>query len=328
MLNTTLKTLRLCTAIAACVALSALDSSAQTFPAKPIRLVLGFTSGSGTDVIARALAPMMFENMGQPLVVENRGGAGGSIATEQVAKASPDGYTLLMMAAADTLQPALRSKLPYDLERDFAPVSMMAMGMAALVINPALPVRSVKELIALAKSQPPGKMSYGSSGVGSSSHLMGELFNLMADLHITHVPYKGSVESALATAAGQIEMSYPSVVSVGPLLESGKLRAIAVTGPKRAASLPSIPTINEAGLTGYERSTWFGIVAPGGVAKDIVTRLNAVIVKIGATAEMKATLSKQGLESETGTPEQFAALIHREIALNGKLIRLAGVKTE
>lgn len=328
MLNPTLKTLRLCTAIAACVALSALDSSAQTFPAKPIRLVLGFTSGSGTDVIARALAPMMFENLGQPLVVENRGGAGGSIATEQVAKASPDGYTLLMMAAADTLQPALRSKLPYDLERDFAPVSMMAMGMAALVINPALPVRSVKELIALAKSQPAGKMSYGSSGVGSSSHLMGELFNLMADLHITHVPYKGSVESALATAAGQIEMSYPSVVSVGPLLESGKLRAIAVTGPKRAASLPSIPTINEAGLTGYERSTWFGIAAPGGVAKDIVARLNAVIVKIGATAEMKATLSKQGLESETGTPEQFAALIHREIALNGKLIRLAGVKTE
>ena len=314
--------------IAACAALSVFDSSAQNYPTKAVRLLVGFTAGSAPDVIARALAPGMGEILGQSIIVENRGGAGGLIATEQVAKAPADGYTLLMMAAADTLQPALRVKLSYDLERDFAPVSLVAMGMAALAVSPGLPVHNVKELIALAKSQPAGKMSFGSSGVGSSSHLMGELFNSMADVKITHVPYKGSADSAIATAAGQIEMSYPSVASVGPLMESGKIRVIAVTGPKRASALPSIPTISEAGLPGYERTTWFGVTAPAGVSKDIIARLNAAIVKVGASAEMKSMLNKQNLESENNTPEQFAALIHREIALNAKLIQAAGIKPE
>lgn len=314
--------------IAACAALSVFDSSAQNYPTKAVRLLVGFTAGSAPDVIARALAPGMGEILGQSIIVENRGGAGGLIATEQVAKAPADGYTLLMMAAADTLQPALRVKLSYDLERDFAPVSLVAMGMAALAVSPGLPVHNVKELIALAKSQPAGKMSFGSSGVGSSSHLMGELFNSMADVKITHVPYKGSADSAIATAAGQIEMSYPSVASVGPLMESGKIRVIAVTGPKRASALPSVPTISEAGLPGYERTTWFGVTAPAGVSKDIIARLNAAIVKVGASAEMKSMLNKQNLESENNTPEQFAALIHREIALNAKLIQAAGIKPE
>ena len=314
--------------IAACAALSVFDSSAQNYPTKAVRLLVGFTAGSAPDVIARALAPGMGEILGQSIIVENRGGAGGLIATEQVAKAPADGYTLLMMAAADTLQPALRVKLSYDLERDFAPVSLVAMGMAALAVSPGLPVHNVKELIALAKSQPAGKMSFGSSGVGSSSHLMGELFNSMADVKITHVPYKGSADSAIATAAGQIEMSYPSVASVGPLMESGKIRVIAVTGPKRASALPSVQTISEAGLPGYERTTWFGVTAPAGVSKDIIARLNAAIVKVGASAEMKSMLNKQNLESENNTPEQFAALIHREIALNAKLIQAAGIKPE
>ncbi|HSQ04862.1 MAG TPA: tripartite tricarboxylate transporter substrate-binding protein, partial [Burkholderiales bacterium] len=273
------------------------------------------------------LAPMLLENLGQPLVIDNRGGAGGSIATEMVARSPADGYTLLMMAAADTMQPALRSKLSYDLERDFAPVTTIAGGMSAFVVHPSVPARNMKELIALARAQP-GKLRYGSSGVGSSSHLMGELLKSMAQVDITHVPYKGSAESALATAAGHIEMSFPSVASVGPLLESGKLRVIAVTGARRASSLPAVPTFSESGLPGYERSTWFGVATPAGVHKDIITRLHAVIVKVVSTPEMKAALSKQGLEAQTNTPEDFAALIHREIAINGKLIKLAGAKTE
>jgi tripartite-type tricarboxylate transporter receptor subunit TctC len=185
----------------------------------------------------------------------------------------------------------------------------------------------VKELIALAKAHP-GEMHFGSSGVGSSSHLMGELLNSMANVKIVHVPYKGSADSAIATASGQIEMSFPSVASVGPLLDAKKIRVIAVTGPKRASSLPNVPTISEAGLTGYDRSTWFGIIAPANVPKDIIARLNGAIVKAGATPEMKAALAKQGLDSETNTPEQFSALIHREIELNGKLAKLAGLKPE
>jgi tripartite-type tricarboxylate transporter receptor subunit TctC len=319
--------LRLIAGIVACANLPIADSLAQSFPNKPIRLYLGFSVGSAPDAIARLLAPVLFENLGQPVVVENRGGAGGSIATETVAKSPADGYTLLLMAAADTLQPALRAKLPYDLERDFAPVSLVAVGTAVLAIHPSVPARNVKELMALARSNP-GKLSYGSSGVGSSSHLMGELFNAMAGMNVVHVPYKGSADSAIATAAGQIEISFPSVVALLPLQEAGKLRALAVTSAKRASLLPSIPTLNESGLTGYDRTTWWGVVAPTGVSRDIITRLHAVIGKIVNTPEMKASINRQGLEPQTNTPEQFAAFIHGEIAQNARLIKLAGAKTE
>ena len=319
--------LRLFAGIVACANLSIADSLAQNYPVKPIRLYLGFSVGSAPDAVARLLAPVLFENLGQPVIVENRGGAGGSIATETVAKSPADGYTLLLMAAADTLQPALRAKLPYDLERDFAPVSLVAVGTAVLAIHPSLPARNVKELMALARSNP-GKLSYGSSGVGSSSHLMGELFNSMAGVNVVHVPYKGSADSAIATAAGQIEMSFPSVVALLPLQEAGKLRALAVTSAKRASLLPSIPTLNESGLAGYDRTTWWGVVAPTGVSKDIITRLHAVIGKVVNTAEMKASINRQGLEPQTNTPEQFAAFIHGEIAQNARLIKLAGAKTE
>jgi tripartite-type tricarboxylate transporter receptor subunit TctC len=312
--------------IAACAALPAPAAFAQGYPSKPIRLLIGFSPGSAPDVIARLIAPMMLENVGQTLVVDNRGGAGGSLATEAVAKSAPDGYTLLMMAAADTLQPALR-KLPYDLERDIAPISLVATGMAVLSVHPSVPARSVKELLALARSMP-GKLSYGSSGIGSSSHLMGELFKLMGKVDIIHVPYKGSAETAMATAAGHIEISFPSVSSVGPLRDSGKLRTLAVTGSKRASSLPSIPTISEAGLPGYERATWFGMAAPAAVPKDIITRLHAAIGKIVGSPEVRAALNKHGLEAQTNTPEEFAALIRRELDVNGKLIRLSGARKD
>jgi tripartite-type tricarboxylate transporter receptor subunit TctC len=318
---------RLCAGIAACASLPVSVSLAQGYPIKPVRLFVGFTPGAAPDVIARIIGPPLSENLGQPVVVENRGGAGGSIATELVARSPADGYTLLMMAAADTLQPALRPKLPYDLERDFAPVSMVVTGTAVLAVHPSLPARSVKELVALARSHP-GKLNYGSSGVGSSSHLMGELFNLMAEVKISHVPYKGSAETAIATAAGQIEISFPSISSIGPLLDAGKLRALAVTSAKRNVLMPSLPTISESGLTGYDRSTWFGVAAPAGVPKSIITRLHSAIARVVDTPETKASFNKQGLEPQPNTPEQFAAFIRGEIAQNAKVIKFSGTKTE
>jgi tripartite-type tricarboxylate transporter receptor subunit TctC len=313
--------------VCACLLAVLPPAAAQPYPAKPVRLLVGFTAGSAPDVIARLIAPAFLEQLGQPLVIENRGGAGGSIATEAATKATPDGHTLNMMAAADTLQPALRRNLAYDIERDLAPVSLVAVGMGVLAVTTALPAANLKELIALARAQP-GKLSFGSSGIGSSSHLMGELLNSMAGVRITHVPYKGSADSAIATAAGQVDMSFPNAASVGALLDAGKVRVIAVTGPKRAFSLPNVPTMHEAGLAGYDRSTWFGILAPAGTPREIIGRLNTALVRIGAAPEMKAAMNKQGLDLETTTPEQFAALIKREIALNGNLIRQAGVKPE
>jgi tripartite-type tricarboxylate transporter receptor subunit TctC len=313
--------------IAACAGLTVADSWAQAYPVKPIRMLIGFSAGSAPDGIARVLAPVLLENLGHPVVVENRPGAGGSIATASVAKAPADGYTLLMMAAADTLQPALRGKLPYDLERDLAPVAMIVTGTAVLAVHPSLPARNVRELVALARAHP-GKLNYGSSGLGSSSHLMGELFNEMAGVKMTHVPYKGSAESALANASGQIEISFPSVIAVLTFMQSGKLRPLAVTSARRATLLASLPTVNEAGLPGYDRSTFFGVTAPVGVPRDIVRRLNAAINAAANAPDIKSALIKQGLEPRSGTPEEFAAFIHQQLVQNGKLIKSIGASID
>jgi len=292
-----------------------------------VRLISGFSPGSSTDALARTLATFLSDGLGQPAIVEVRGGAGGSIATEAVARAAPDGYTLLMMAAGDAVRPALRAKLPYDLVRDLAPISMLATGTAVLSIHPSMPARNAKELIALARAHP-GRLSYGSSGVGSSSHLMGELLNLMAGVKIAHIPYKGSVESSIATASGQIEMSFPAVVSLLPLLHGGKLRAIAVTRARRSLLLPDVPTLSEAGLPGYDRQTWWGVAAPAGTPAEVVARLNAAIGKSMATAEMQALLVKQGIDPQHAVPDKFAAFIRSEIAQNIKLGKLAGITPE
>lgn len=314
-------------AAALCVAIAAGSASAQGYPAKPIRLLVGFSAGAAPDIIARLMAPSLAQQLGQSWVVENRGGAGGSIATEAVSKAAPDGYTLLMMAAADTLQPALRPKLPYDLGRDFAPITLLATGMSVLTVHPSLPVHNIMELVALARAHP-GKLNYGSSGIGSSSHLMGELFNMMANVKLNHVPYKGSAESATATAAGQIEISFPSVASVAPLLDAGKLRAIAVTSSRRAVSFPNLPTVDEAGLPGYDRRSWFGAIAPAGLSPNIIAQLHTALGKVITSPELNSALNKQGLEPQTSTPEEFAAFIRSETEKNAKLIKAAGAKSE
>jgi tripartite-type tricarboxylate transporter receptor subunit TctC len=308
-------------------ATAALECAAQTFPVKPVRIQVGFAPGSGTDVTARLLAQKLSEEFGQQVIVENRTGAGGILATERVAASAPDGYTLLLMTGADTAQPAVRAKLPYNLQRDFAPVSLVASGPYVLVIHPSIPANSVRALAELARAQP-GKLTYGSSGIGSSSFFAGELFKLMAKTDILHVAYKGSSQVVVDNAAGNIALSFPGITAAQPMLTAGKLRALGVTGLNRAALMPSTPTIDESGLKGFNKVGWYGISAPAGIAKATLTQINAAIVKVGGSADMKDVLAKQGLESQTNSPEQFAASINSEIAKNLELAKKIGLKPE
>jgi tripartite-type tricarboxylate transporter receptor subunit TctC len=232
-----------------------------------------------------------------------------------------------MISASDAVLPVLRAKLPYDFERDLAPVSLVTSSPYVLVVHPSVPARNVKELIALARSQP-GRLNNGSSGIGSLAHLFGELINVMADVKIVHVPYKGAAEASIAVATGQIEMSLPSITGALPLLEVGKIKALAVTSGKRSSLMPALPTIAESALPGYDRTGWYGMLASAAVPREIIARLNSEIAKAVAHPDLRRALNKQGLEPQTNTPEQFAAFIHSEIAENAKLIKLAGVKVE
>lgn len=320
-------TTRLLAATIACANLSVVDALAQNYPTKPIRIVVGFAPGGGADVSARLVGPKLSELLGQPVVVENRPGASTAIATERVATSPPDGYTLLLLPSSTTILSAMRTKLPYDLERDFTPVSLLVVGQFALVVHPSVPARNVKELIAIARSRP-GKLSYGSSGAGSASHLAGELFNSMAKVNVLHVPYKGANEATIATAIGEVDMFFATIAPLLPLQAAGKVRALAVSGAARTSLMPAMPTIGESGLTGYDRSVWYGIIAPAGLPKEVVTQLHGAIGKVVNTPEMKETYAKQGLEPHTNTPEQFAAFIKNDIAQNTRLIKLSGAKTE
>ena len=328
MRKTRRKIFRLLVGVVACINLPALDSFAQNYPVKPIRIVVGFSPGGITDVLARLVARKLAEPLGQPVVVENRPGASTAIANERVATSPPDGYTLLMVGTSVTVLPSLRAKLPYDLERDLAPVSLIAVSPFVLLVHPSVPAHNLKQLIALARSQP-GKLIYGSVGVGSPPNLMAELFNLMAKVKTVHVPYKGGAEAAVALASGQIDMYISSVPSLLPLLEAGKIRLLAVTSAKRLSTFPSLPTFDESGLPGYDYANWTGVVAPAGVPKDIIARLNAEIGKVINNAEMKKSLiNKLGMEPQTNTPEQFAAFMHDMLEKNAKLIKLIGLKVE
>ena len=317
----------ICLGFVPVVVLTVGSACAQQYPHKPLRIVVGYTPGGAVDFTARLIGQKLAEQLGQPVVVENRPGATTAIATERVATAAPDGYTLLLIPTSTAIQSALRKNLPYDLRRDFAPVSQLAMGPFALVVHPSLPVKSVKELIAYAREQP-GKLSAGSPGVGSANHLAGELFNLRTKINVLHVPYKGSGEAVIAVAAGQTPMSLPSMASVLPLIESGKVRPLAVTSLKRVSSLPQVPTLDESGLNGYEYVAWYGINVQAAVPKAIVARLNDALAKIVQMPDVKEAFQKQGMESQSGTPEQFAAVIAREIALTVKLLQIAGIKAE
>jgi tripartite-type tricarboxylate transporter receptor subunit TctC len=305
-----------------------LGAQAQSYPNKPIRLICPFPPGGAVDIASRATAHTLSQLLGQPVTVDNRPGAGGNIGAEITAKSAPDGYTLLMTTSGIMgINPALYSKIPFDSIKDFAPVSMLVSLNNVLVLNPSVPAKSVQEVINLAKAQP-GKLTYASSGNGTSIHLSGELFKSMTGVDMLHIPYKGSSPAVTDLLAGQVNMMFDNIPSSLPHIKAGKLRALAVTGSKRSQLLPDLPTIAEAGVPGYDSYVWFGVVAPAGTPSEIIAKLNAALVKTAATPEFRDRLTSQGYDVMSSTPEQMAASIRGEIAKWGKVVKASGAKVD
>jgi tripartite-type tricarboxylate transporter receptor subunit TctC len=312
-------------AMFACIALGAF---AQSYPSRPIRLVVPFPAGGTTDILAREAAQKLTEALGQAVVVDNRPGAAGNIGSDLVAKSAPDGYTLLMgTVGTHAINPSLYSKMPYDHVKDFAPVVLVAGVPNVLVVNPTLPVNSVADLIKLAKDKP-GQINFASSGSGTSIHLSGELFKTMAGVDMTHVPYKGSSPALTDLIGGQVQIMFDNLPSALPQIKGGRLRAIAVTSLKRAPVLPDIPTINESGLPGFEASSWFGVLAPAGTPAAIVARINTEVNKWLQSADAREKLLGQGAEAAGGSPEQFANHIRAESAKWAKVVKASGAKVD
>ena len=297
-------------------------------PSKPIRMIVPSAPGSGPDIMARAIGQKLTEALGQTIVIDDKPGAGGIIGSEAAAKAPPDGYTLIMSnAGAHTVNPGLYAKLPYDPVKDFAPVTLVALAPNILIVHPTLPVRNVKDLIALAKAKP-GELTFGSGGNGSTAHLSGEMFKTMAGINIVHIPFKGSPAAVIGVIAGQIALAIPNIPPALPHVRSGKLKALAVTTAKRAAGVPDLPTVAEAGLPGYEATAWFGVLAPAATPPQIIARLNAAIVKIAHAREMQERLTAEGADAVGNTPEQFAQIIKSDIAKWAKVIKASGARAD
>ncbi len=294
---------------------------AQNYPARPIRMIVGFPPGGGTDVMARIVGQKLSDALGQQVIVENRPGAGGNIAAELTAKAPADGYTLMMGHVAPmAIAPSLYPKLAYDPARDFAPISFVASSPNILVVNPSVPVKDVRTLIALAKTQP-GRLKFASSGAGTIQHLAAESFQQAAGAEMLHVPYKGSGQAVIDLMAGVVDMNFDATPSVINFVKQGKLRALAVTSAKRSALVPDLPTLAESGLTGFDFNTWWGLFAPAGTPRDVVKRLNVEVVKLLALPDVKEKLANVGAEPAGDTPEEFSAFIRTEIVKWGKVIR-------
>jgi tripartite-type tricarboxylate transporter receptor subunit TctC len=314
--------------MAALGALLAQPAFGQAYPTKPIRIMIAQAPGSATDNISRTLTAKLSQSLGQQFIIEARPGAGGTIGTEAAARAPNDGYTLFMANnSTHGANPAVYRKLPYDAVKDFAPITLVATTPYVLTVHPSLPVKTVKELIALAKARP-GELNYGSAGNGSTHHLSGELLKTMAKIDMVHVPYKGTTPAITALMSGEITVVFFTVVGVTPHIKSGKARGLAVTTPKRARMLPELPTMAEAGLPGFEVTSWFGLLAPAGTSPAIVNRLNAESVKAMAHPDVISALNKMGFDPEPGTPEQFAAHIKREIEKFTKLAKATGIKVD
>src|SRR4051812_20159666 len=302
----------------------AAPAGAQTYPTKPVRIIVPYAPGGNTDFTARAVAEKLSDAFKRQVVVDNRPGAATNIGSELVAKAAPDGYTLLMGGAANAINMSLFAKLPYDTLRDFDPIALCVQGANVLVIHPSLPAKNLKELIALAKAQP-GKLNYGSSGLGSSNQMAGELFNIMAGIKIVHVPYKGNAPALTDLLGGHVEMIFSGVPALLPHIQTGRVRAIAIGSLKRFPALPQVPTFDEAGLKGYEATTWFGMLAPAKTPKDIVSRLNVEVDKAIKSADIQQKFVNEGLEPMGGTPEFFTKFMRAEIDKYAKVIKLAGI---
>ncbi|MEP9378360.1 tripartite tricarboxylate transporter substrate binding protein [Aquabacter sp. CN5-332] len=312
---------------AAALAAAPIETWAQTYPSKPIRLVVGYAAGGSTDQIARILGQRLSEELGQPVIVDNKPGAGATIASEFVAKSAPDGYTLFMSTIANTINTTLYKRLPFDFERDFAPVSLVATVPNVLVVNPNVPAKTVKEFIALAKSRP-GEIYFGSSGSGSSVHLSGELFNMVAGTKLTHVPYKGSAPATVDLMSGQIQAMFDNLSTSLPYIKSGKLRALAVTSAKRSPAAPDIPTMAEEGLPDCEVLSWFALVAPAKTPQSIVDRLNAATVKVLNDPATKQQFDTLGADPVSSTPAELATLIGSETAKWAKVVQASGATTD
>ena len=301
--------------------------AAQNYPTRPIRFIVPFAPGGANDIVARMIGVKLTEAWGQPVVIDNRGGAGGVIGADLVAKSFPDGYTLLMANVNFATNPGLIPNLPYDTTRDFAAVSLLATSPSVLVVHPSLPVRSVKELIALAKSKP-GQLVYSSSGAGSTGHMAMELLKQLAGIDMLAVHYKGGGPALIDLIAGRVSPGFATILSAAPHIESGRLRALAVTTTKRSTALPELPTVAEAGVPGYEFTGWWGVVVPARTPPPVVAKLNGALVRILAQTEVRERLVREGAEPASTTPDAFATYMRAEVAKWNKVIKTANIRIE
>ena len=306
-------------------ALPAQPASAQAYPTRTVRIIVPYAAGGNTDITARAVGNKLADVFGQQVIVDNRPGGATNIGSELAAKAPPDGYTLFMGGASNAINMTLYAKPPYDTARDFAPVVLCVKGANVLSIHPSLPAKTLKDLIALAKTRP-GQLNFASSGLGSSNQMAGELFKVMAGINIVHVPYKGNAPALTDTVAGHVEMLFSGVPALLPHIQSGRLRAVAIGSMKRFSALPDVPTFDESGLKGYEATTWFGLMAPIKTPREIVARLNAEVGKILASADLQSRFVNEGLEPIGGSQEDFAKFIRDETSKYAKVIKAAGIK--
>jgi len=314
--------------LAAAVLAGAAAADAQNYPSRPVKLVVPFPPGGPLDATGRLIAQKLTDAWSQPVVVENKPGAGGNIGADLVAKSAPDGYTILLGAlSTHAVNPTLYANMPYDPVRDFVPITLLATTPNVLVVNPALPVNSVKELVAYAKAHP-GKLSFGSGSNGSAGHLAGELFKVDTGTDIVHIPYKGGAPATQALLAGDVQFMFDNLANATPQVKAGKLRALAVTTAERSKLAPELPTMAEAGLPGFDISTWYGLLAPAGTPKDVITRWNMDVVRILNTPEMRERLAAQGAEAAPTTPEQFAAFIRSEIPKYARIVKASGAKVD
>jgi tripartite-type tricarboxylate transporter receptor subunit TctC len=300
---------------------------AQDYPARPIRMVAPFAPGGGSDILARVVGQKMTERYGHPVLIDNRTGAGGNIGAEIVAKAPPDGYTLLMGGVPHAISMSLYKKLGYDLTKDLAPVAMVATFPSAIVLHPSLPAKSVKELIALARAQP-GQLNFGSAGNGSPNHLVLELFNTMARVKMTHVPYKGTGQMVIDLVAGQLQLGSMGFPTALPHVRTGKLRVIAVTSARRSPLLPESPTVAETGLPGFDVTSWYGVFGPPALSSDIVNKLNAEVGTMVAAPDAKERLAQLGAEPAKLTPDEFGRYVKGEVARWAKVVKESGARLD
>ena len=308
----------------AALAMSAPYVAAQTYPAKPVRVIVPYAAGGGTDTVARFVAQQITPQWGQQMIVDNRPGAGTNIGTEAVIKAPPDGYTLLMGGAANAINMTLFRKISYDTSKDLAPIVLCTIGANILSVHPSLPARSVRDVISLAKAKP-GQLNFGSAGIGSSNHMAGELFKMMANINIVHVAYKGNTPAMADAVGGHVELVFSGITATIPFMQSKRLRAIAVSSKTRFPALPDLPTFHESGVPGYESSTWFGLLAPAATPKPIIAKVNADVGRILASSEMRERLINLGQVAGGDSPEAFDKFIREEIVRYAKIIKAADI---